>query len=234
MSIHRLTSISCCKGVFKHMVLIDDSGMQQKPWDFLFIPTLAWYLHAIKEYWNRVEAHRFAEGEDEDVLETWMRFGNSSQKGLAPQGILKEYEPNDKDLQEDEIKDIIIQELMEVTQKGTDFVKNNLKHQGRGVNNVAVKFQVAPLSPEFVMDIGEVYLELLEAKGSMLSIGHSICTSYCNIIKTLTKSKTSAWRMWQLDQKVIYQELSDKKQAINEEGSLEKSGPLRVWKRGDH
>ncbi|KAJ2931990.1 hypothetical protein H1R20_g5095, partial [Candolleomyces eurysporus] len=39
--------------LFRHIVVIDGAGVVQEPWTFLYIPTLAWFIHALKGYYKR-------------------------------------------------------------------------------------------------------------------------------------------------------------------------------------
>ncbi|RXW11363.1 hypothetical protein EST38_g14492, partial [Candolleomyces aberdarensis] len=39
--------------IFSQIVVMDGAGAVQEPWKFLFFPTLAWYIHALKGYYER-------------------------------------------------------------------------------------------------------------------------------------------------------------------------------------
>ncbi|KAJ2930855.1 hypothetical protein H1R20_g6240, partial [Candolleomyces eurysporus] len=39
--------------IFSQIAVMDGAGAVQEPWKFLFFPTLAWYIHALKGYYER-------------------------------------------------------------------------------------------------------------------------------------------------------------------------------------
>ncbi|KAJ2923801.1 hypothetical protein H1R20_g13292, partial [Candolleomyces eurysporus] len=39
--------------IFSQITVLDGAGALQEPWKFLFFPTLAWYIHALKGYYER-------------------------------------------------------------------------------------------------------------------------------------------------------------------------------------
>jgi hypothetical protein len=48
-------TISLLKGIFSRITVLDMEGTRLDPWTDLFIPTLAWFIHAIKAYAGVVE-----------------------------------------------------------------------------------------------------------------------------------------------------------------------------------